>query len=413
MELTKEELKQIIADTVKEQVEAIRKVDPGQEDPTVAQSTTNLGTIMSQMGIQFNTIGNLLYTDKGSILDNTNSLAPWVKLSPEMERFAKGTIELIRTRGAITEAVQKQLQENADPLGGYLVPEEFAATMVQYDTSPAVIWPRATIWTMNSDKLGMPKLAQRPDKDAADWDHFAGVVFTWTQEGVSKTPTHPGFEFLELVAHELSGFTAVTDILLEDSTLNIMNFLTGLFRRAWIWFTDKSFFRGNGSRQPMGIIPDPAVLTVNRAVAGSVTYADVLAMDTKLPSVFDQGAIWICSKDVMNSLRGETDAGGQPLLQQFYHTGPGGIGMGQINMMLGHSIVMADQKTQVLGVRGDIILCNPIWYYIGDRKRFVMDISKDFLFQSNQTAIRVTGRLDGQCAIPEAFVVLDITTVGS
>jgi len=412
--MKKEELQQMIADVVKEQVEAIRKDNPGQEDPTVSQGKTDLAAIMGQMGVEFHVVGNLVYTEKGSILNRNNPLTPWVKLSPEMEDFAKGTKLLIQSGGSRSEAIMKLLQENTDTAGGYLVPEEFEPTMVQYDTAPTILWPRATIWPMGTDKLGMPKLAQRPDKDAQDFDHFAGVVFTWTEEGHTKTETEPVFEFIELIAHELSGYTAITNILLEDSSLNLINFLTGLFRRAWLWFTDRSFFRGNGGRQPLGIIPDPAVLSVNRAVAGAVTYADLLAMDNKLPSVFETGpAVWFGSKDVFNSLRGQVDARGQLVLQQFYEPGPPGIGQKLVEYMLGYQAIRADQKTMPLGQRGDLILCAPAWYYIGTRKGFSMDVSKEYLFRQNRTAFRVNGRLDGQCAIPEAFVVLDIVTVGS
>jgi len=309
----------------------------------------------------------------------------------------------------------EELQENNDPTGGYTVPEEFSATMVQYDTEPAIVWPRATVWPMSTDKLGMPKLAQRADADAADWDHFAGVSFTWTEEGGQKTETEPSFEFLELVAHELSGYTEVTNILLEDSAINILNFLTGLFRRAWIWFTDKSFLRGNGARQPVGVLQnDPAVLVVARAVAGTVTYADVINMENKLPSVFEDGAVWMCNKRVLNALRNERSAlTGELILQQFYHTGPGGVGSKMVEYLLGYPVIRADQKTHAIGTRGDICLGNWMWYYIGNRKGFTMDSSKHFRFRSNRHALRVTGRVDGQAAIPEAFVVLGDVTGGS
>jgi len=278
---------------------------------------------------------------------------------------------------------------------------------VQYDTEPAVVWPRATIWPMSTDKLGMPKLKQRPDFDSDAFDHFAGVSFTWTDEGGEKTETEPDFEFLELIAHELSGYTEITDTLIEDSAINIMNFITNLFRRAYVWTTDRVFIRGNGARQPLGIVQDPAVLTVNRQTANAVVYLDLLNMDSKLPSVFDSGAVWMASKKTLNSLRGQVDTNGQPVLQQYYHTGPGGVGMSQVMYMLGYPVVKSDAKTYDLGTKGDLILGNWSWYYIGDRKRFTMDASKHYKFRNNKTALRVCGRLDGQAAFPEAFVVLD------
>jgi HK97 family phage major capsid protein len=75
--------------------------------------------------------------------------------------------------------------------------------------------------------------------------------------------------------------------------------------------------------------------------------------------------------------------------------------------MLGYPVVKADGKTLPLGTTGDVILCNLRHYYIGDRQNFTMDSSTHFRFRANRTALRVSGRLDGQPAIPEAFVILD------
>jgi len=411
MKLTKEELQTMVSKVVQAQIEEIRA--SGQTfDGTVkvAEAGTDLRAIMEGLNLGPRVGSNgWIFTEKGSILNPANKNAPWVKLSPEMEQFAEGVRELVSKK-----TITKLLQEGSDPQGGYTVPEEFSATMVQYDTEPAIIWPRATVWPMSRDKLGMPKLKQRPDADAADFDHFAGVVFSWTEEGGTKEETEPEFEFLELVAHELSGYTAITNILIEDSAINIINFLTGLFRKAYVWYTDRSFLRGNGARQPLGILThDPAILTVNRATAGAVSYTDVVNMDSKLPSVFEDGAVWMANKRTLNSLRNERDINNQPVLQQFYHAGPGGLGRAMVTSMLGYPVIRADGRTMPLGTRGDICLGNWMWYYIGDRRRFTMDMSTHFLFRQNRTALRVNGRLDGQAAVPSAFVVLDEVAGGS
>lgn len=282
--------------------------------------------------------------------------------------------------------------------------------MLMYDAEPAIVWPRATIWPMNTDKLGMPKLAQRPDGIAGDnYDHFAGVVFDWTDEGGTKAETEPNFEFIELIAHELSGYTAVTNILLDDSAINIMNFLTNLFRAAYIWQTDKAFIREDGANKPLGLVTDPTVLTVNRTTAGTVIYTDVLNMVTLLPSVFDAGSVWFMNKQVKQALRNERDPVGALLLQQTYDSIRGGM----VETLLGYPIVTSDGKTYPMGTKGDVILGNWRYYYIGDRQSFAMDVSTHYLFRSNKTAIRVSSRLDGQPALPEAFVVLDDVAAAS
>jgi len=414
--MTKEELQAMISQLVQAALEDAKTKGqiydgstPGAEG--IQKEFDLIGTLRS-MGMASQSMpGGYLITDKGSVLNPTSKNEVWVKLSPDVEKWAKGFAELVKSRGAV---IPKVLEENSDPSGGYLVPEEFRAAIVQYDTEPAVVWPRATIWPMSTDKLGMPKLKQRPDEDdTTNFDHFAGVAFTWTDEGGEKTETEPEFEFLELIAHELSGYTEITDTLLADSAINLMNFLTNLFRRAYVWQTDRSFIRGTGARQPFGVVMDPTVQMVARATAGAFTFTDAINMDNQLSSVFDQGAVWMMNKRCLNSLRNERDTQNSLVFPQWYQAGAPGIGTPAVAMLLGKPVVLSDAKTYNLGTTGDVILGNWAWYYIGDRKIFAMDVSKHYKFRNNKTAIRVVGRLDGQPAIGEAFVILGLPGGGS
>lgn len=407
-----EDLKKMISDIVKERVESLKASGQGLDGQIEITVADKVKTALEDMNVGAEVYGGgLIKTIEGSVINMNDYYHPWVQMSPKMAKFIDGFKLMVR--GAPKEAVVKLLQENDDTAGGYLCPEEFIAQMVQYDTEPAIMWPRATIWPMTTDKVGFPKLEQRPDEDAADFDHFAGISWTWTEEAHEKAETQPEFGFLELIAHELAGYTELSNTLIEDSAINILNFITGLFRKSYVWYTDRSFIRGNGARCPLGIVSDPAILTVPRAVAGTFTYADALDMDSKFPSVFQDGGVWFMNKKVLNALRGQVDTVGQPVLQQFYHSLPAGVGMSQITMLLGYPIVPSDGKTYNIGTKGDVILCNPKWYFIGDRRRFTLDTSPHFKFRSNRTAIRVCGRLDGQPAFSEAFVVLDDVTSAS
>jgi len=394
------DLARMVNDAVQTSVEELQNTLAA--EPVIGQVEGNVSDslVLSALQGARSMGGNMVVTPQGSILDMGNKSTPWVKCSEEVEQWALAFATYLKTKGKV---IGKVLQEADDTAGGYLVPEEFRATMLMYDAEPAVVWPRATIWPMGTDKIGMPKLAQRPDGIAGDdFDHFAGVSFTWTEEGGTKTETEPSFEFIELIAHELSGYTEVTNILLDDSALNLMNFLTNLFRAAWVWQTDVSFIRGNGGGQPLGIVNDPAALTQARAGAGAVTFTDINNMATLMPSVFDAGAVWMCNKQVIADLRDERDNNNSLLLQHMYSD----LSDGYQLTMLGYPVVKADGKTYPLGTTGDIILGNLRHYYIGDRQNFTMDSSTHFRFRANRTALRVSGRLDGQPAIPEAFVIL-------
>jgi len=343
--------------------------------------------------------GDFISTKQGSIINMKNKQNPWVQVSEEMGAWAKDFANYLKTG-----SVSKLLSEGVDSAGGYLVPAEFRAVMIMWDALPTLIWQRATVWPMNGEKLGFPKLQQDADVDAASFDPFAGVSFSWTEEGGEKGSTQPNFGLVEMVAHELSGYTEVTNTLLESSAVNLVNFLTRIFRAAWYWITDKAFIQGTGGKQPLGIINDPSVFTVARQTATNVEVQDVLNMEAKLPAVFDEGSVWFISKKARANLRGQrVSANSKELvLQETF----GNISEGYNMTILGRPAVLADGKIPALGSTGDVILGNWSHYYIGFPQEFAMDSSKHFQFRKNRTSLRCAGRVDGVAAQAQAFVLL-------
>jgi len=94
------------------------------------------------------------------------------------------------------------------------------------------------------------------------------------------------------------------------------------------------------------------------------------------------------------------------VLQESYRD----IEQGYDMTILGKPAVLADGKCPALGSTGDVILGAWNQYYVGFREDFAMDSSRHAQFRKNRTALRCSGRVDGQAAIPEAFVLLDDAT---
>ena len=381
-------IKSLLEDRFKELQESIVIPNP-MKDPDVKGLVSAMGYAKIE--------GDFMVTTKGSIFNLKNKSAPWVQVSQEVTDWAKDFASYLKS-GRVT----KLLSSTADESGGFTIPEEFKAIMIMYDAEPTLIWQRATVWPMSAQKLSFPKLAQDPDIESDNFDHFAGVSFSWTEEGGEKGETEPEFGLLELIVHELAGYTEITNTLLDDSVLNLVNFLTKLFRAAWYWITDRSFLRGTGGKQPLGINNDPSVLVVNRQTASTVEVDDVLNMDARLPAVFDAGAVWFYSKRIRAALRGQKDTAGALILQEKYTD----FADGHINYLLGRPAFLADGKTQAIGTQGDLVLGNWPWYYIGFRQDFAMDSSKHYKFRNNRTALRCSGRIDGQASLGQAFVIL-------
>jgi HK97 family phage major capsid protein len=347
--------------------------------------------------------GGYLTTKQGSVINLRSKSAPWIVVSDEMAAWAKDFAAYLKG-GTQT----KLLSESVDTAGGYTVPEEFRAMMIMYDAEDTLVWQRATVWPMTGEKMMFPKLMQNPDVNDQNFDHFAGVSFNWVEEGGEKPQTEPSFGLVEMIVHELAGYTEITNTLLDDSIINFLNYLTRLFRAAWYWYTDKEFIQGTGGKKPLGIINDPGIILVNRITAGTVEFQDILNMESVMPSMFDPQSVWFITKKARAALRGQTVANDSKelVLQESYTN----IADGYQMTMLGRPAFLADGKIPDIGSTGDIILGAWNWYYIGFRQDFSMDSSRHYKFRNNRTALRCSGRLDGQAAMPKAFVVLGPTS---
>jgi HK97 family phage major capsid protein len=394
-----DEFKGVIHDTMKAM---LKELQNDVQTPMGANQTANL--VKNLPGVTITPGGEYMSTPQGSLINMKNASNPFVRISDELGAWATDFAKFIKTG-----QVSKLLSESIDADGGYLVPEEFRNMMIMYDLSGTAVWSRATVWPMNGEKMSLPKLQQNPDvTDSENFDHFAGVSFEWVEEGGQKPETQPEFGLIEMIVHELAGYTEVTNSLLDDSTINLVNFLVRMFRQAWYWYTDKSFLTGTGGKQPMGILNDPAVLSVFRDTVNTIKVADVLNMEAKMPAVFDAQAVWLYTKKGRAALRGQTVSGSSDelVLREDYAN----IADDYVATILGRPAILCDGKLPDLGTAGDICLCALPWYYIGFRQDFSMDSSGHYKFRNNRTALRCSGRVDGQAAIPQAFVKLAATT---
>ena len=344
--------------------------------------------------------GGIMSTPQGSVINLNNKSNPWIQCSDEMKEWAKDFAAYLKSG-----MVSKLMSESVDTEGGYLVPEEFRNMMIMYDAEDTLVWQRSTVWPMGGEKIQFPKLQQNPDVQDGGFDNFAGVTFDWVEEGGEKPETEPNFGMVEMIVHELAGYTEITNTLLDDSVINLVNYLTRLFRSAWYWYTDKSFIQGTGGKQPLGIINDPSILSVYRQTADTIEVQDVLNMESRMPAVFDSNAVWFITKQGRAALRGQTvtSSSKELVLQEMYQD----LAKGYDMTILGKPAFLADGKIPALGSTGDLILGTWTWYYIGFRQDFSMDSSRHYKFRNNRTALRCSGRLDGQAAIPQAFVALD------
>lgn len=323
-------------------------------------------------------------------------IRPFVQLSEEMKGFISDMKVL--ARGGIPTSLTKTLQGSDDTAGGFLVPEEFKAEVIRFATEAAIVRPRARVIPMRNNILTLPRLDQSNFK-------FAGIDITWEGvEGELIKESQPKFGRITLKAGKMIGVCPVSDDLLADSAINLANFLVGIFGEAIAYEEDKQFLVGDGVNKPMGIVKSG--VTKNRKTASKILIEDVIAMWEALPAWATAGAVWTTTKAGFGQLmRMRADAivandqAGAMLFQP-------SLVAGVPSTLLGSSILVTD-KLPIVGTKGDLILGNFSAYYVGDMGGLEVASSIHDRFRHGETVFRFIKRVDGQCALNNAFVVLN------
>lgn len=324
------------------------------------------------------------------------------------EFFVKMKESILKTdvfkTGYITKAldIDNVIRSQDDSTGGLFVPDDVRYALLQFAPPGTIVWPRAQVWPMTTATIQFPKLKQDLTEDQEEF--FGNVVMHWTEEGREKTATKAEFGQLGLTAYEISAYSEITDVLIEDAAINLGNLLVQLFQGTYWHTTDRAFLRGVGNVQPLGVLNDPKIRTMKRVEANRVRYEDLLNMSSEHPPMFDAGSCWMMTKAAFNSLRKQKDENGQPVIQ--LGQGYNDFGEGIAGYIIGIPVVMADYKVSKLGQRGDVVLGDWKHYFIGERSGVKMEMSRHAAFQENRTAFRAAARVGGIPEEPSAFVIL-------
>src|SRR5262249_46179655 len=158
---------------------------------------------------------------------------------------------------ATTKAI---MGEGSGTLGGYLVPTDYAARLMEVLAEEDFIYPRATVIPMGSSMLLAPTVdAVTTPAAIGTSPFFGGLKFLWGR-GQAPTETEPKFRCTELRSWDLLGYCTVSNQFLGDIGPEGEAYLIKLFGRAASWSAQYAFMQGTGSAQqmPLGMLNSPA-----------------------------------------------------------------------------------------------------------------------------------------------------------
>ncbi len=299
-------------------------------------------------------------------------------------------------------ATLKVLSGSTGAAGGYLVPTELYKEIVGLAHEQSIVLPRARHFPMKSNALDIPARGTAPN------------VY-WVEEGAAKTvDTAMNFGKKTLSAKKLVAIVPLTDELLEDSIVDIVDYVNAEVAEQFALEFDNQALTGTGS--PItGILGDANVNTVTMDT-GKTAFSDIDAdylsqMTDALRSVALPGATFIMHRTILGKVRVLKDNNGQ-----YIWAAPAG---NQPATIWGYPYLLSDKMPALSESGADkafVAFGNLKYFYVGDKGEMKVDMSQEAsvteggtlksAYEYDWTLLRFVWRVGGLVGVPAAFSIL-------
>ena len=300
-------------------------------------------------------------------------------------------------RAAMTESIPSS--------GGFLVPQEQSARIHAVSLENEIVQPRCYVQPMNSESIKIPAMVIGDHSTAL----FGGFTASYVAEAGTINEADPKARAMELKAKKLTGLIRFTSELNAD-TPGGMSQIETLCGKGLAWYRDKAFLKGVGAGTPLGILNANCMIEVSKEsgqLADTIIYQNLTNMMARMFAGSFQNSIWVCHQTTIPQLLTlslAVGAGGDhiPVMTE---------SNGQFKMLT--RPVLFTEKTEVLGDKGDIMLCDFSQYVVGLRSEMRFDTSIHVHFTTDELLSRIIERHDGQPLWDSALTLEDGSTTVS
>jgi HK97 family phage major capsid protein len=309
--------------------------------------------------------------------------------SGQFIRAAIGNIESAaewcRNKGV---EIKNIMTEGVNTAGGFLVPEEFEASLVRLVEEYGVFRSKALNYPMSSDTTHIPK-------------RTGGLTVYFPAEAGSITASDASVGRVSLVARKMATLTRISSELAEDSIVSIADLLAQEIALAFATSEDEMGFNGDGTAATYG-----GVVGINSAMGAGAKYtaatgntafstiddADFLGMMGKINNYAGIMPEWYISPEgfYASMARLITASGGVNVadmegdLRPRFHGRPVNL----VNVM--NKTLTAQTSTDGLCYYGDLRMAATL----GVRRGVTIASDSSVYFATDEIAIRATQRVD-------------------
>ena len=323
-------------------------------------------------------------------ITNTPSKGTEEKTGRASAEYKRSFWNAMRTRAGegLDPVVKNALQIGTDTEGGYLVPDEFERNLVEALEEENIFRRLANVITTSSGDRKIPVVAS---KGTASWIDEEGAI----------PESDDSFGQVSIGAYKLGTLIKVSEELLNDSVFNLESYISREFARRIGNKEEESFFGGDGSGKPTGILAATggAQLGVTTAGATTITLDEVLDLFYSLKAPYRNKAVFVMNDSTVKAIRKLKDSQGQYLWQP-------SIQAGTPDTILNRPLYTSAYVPAIAAAAKTIAFGDFSYYWVADRQGRVFKRLNELYAATGQVGFIATQRVDGKLILPEAVKVL-------
>lgn len=293
-------------------------------------------------------------------------------------------------RLTVLNAAPTASSEGVGADGGYAVPPEFRAAIMEKVMAEDSLIGRTDQLTSSSNSITIPKDETTP------WQGTGGIQAYWEGENKQHTETKVALESTTIRLNKIVAMVKATDELMEDASA-LSSYIT---RKAPIKIDFKitdGIINGNGVGMPLGLIASACAVTVAKEsaqTAQTVVFNNIAKMWARMYAGCRKGAIWLAQQDIEPQLIGMQFPGTGTAVPVYLP--PGGLSASPYGMLMGRPVIPME-SCQALGTKGDLILTDLSTYLTaqkvaGMRQEVSIHLHFDYDVSTFKFVLRVAGQ---------------------
>lgn len=281
---------------------------------------------------------------------------------------------------------KKTLTVAAPGTAGNLVRDDFSTTILEKLRPLSPLRQLARVVTVSSALLQIPRLVNR-------------VVPGSVTEVQAKPSSEPTFEQIDIKNFAMGVMTPVSRTALEDSAVNLVDFLQSHIVSEFGTLEAEWFVTGNGTTQAEGVLTSTAVEDIEAAAVNTDALLDAYY---GVKSPYALNGSWLMNRKTMRVVRGLRDSDGNLLWQS-------GLQAGQPGLLLGKPVYECDYMPDIAVDATPIIFGDfSTGYTITDRVTFEPHVDYDTRFGEDIVVFGGRRRVGGKVVMGEALIKLKI-----